>query len=519
MKKNYFLTLMFGFVFHVTMWGQYNVINSMLRGGSGSDFLYNITALPGNEILLVGRTSSSDGDLANNEGLYDMWLLHLDASLNVVLSTSLGGNSIDMGAKALYVPGTGYYVIGFTYSTGGGIVTNNYGSADAWVVHLDTQGNLVWQKAYGGSQYDEAMDAIIDSSGNLVLAGTSYSSDHDLTGNNGGADAWVVKIDPSNGQILWQTNFGGSSEDYLFSIVEDQANGQYIVGGFSRSSDQDLATAGNQGADDELLAAIDYSGNLNWVETFGGSASDILFDIYLDTNEIYLTGYTYSADGDISNNLGGSDFWVTKIDANTRNIIWEKSYGGSGDDYPSRIFLNSDGHLMLSGYTSSNDGDVSTNLGGSDMWVVETDTNGNLISEKTFGGTGSEMGGKLVELPNGHFVITGGSDSNDGDFNNMSLGGGDGVVLTFIKPTNSISRLNDNAWTVFPVPADSNIEISSNEAFSRIEIMDLTGKIIRTQQVEPTKNLNLDVSELQSGNYILKIQGNHFEAMKKFIVK
>jgi hypothetical protein len=115
---------------------------------------------------------------------------------------------------------------------------------------------------------------------------------------------------------------------------------------------------------------LDTNGNIIWQKTFGGTGDDIANNIQPTRDgKCVVAGSTFSNDGDITNNHGDSDYWVIKLDANG-NMIWQKTLGGSAEDIAGSIFQAKDGSYIIAGYTYSNDGDTKNNIGGQDYWLV-----------------------------------------------------------------------------------------------------------------------------------------------------
>jgi len=131
-----------------------------------------------------------------------------------------------------------------------------------------------------------------------------------------------------------------------------------------------------------------------------------------------VAGYTSSNDGDVSGNHGNTDFWVIKTDDNGV-LQWQKCLGGSLDEEATSVKQTADGGYIVAGYTSSNDSDITGNHGGTDLWVVKLDNNGNIEWQKSLGGSAGEGGGysnvMVEQCTNGGYFVASGTSSNDGD--------------------------------------------------------------------------------------------------------
>ena len=135
---------------------------------------------------------------------------------------------------------------------------------------------------------------------------------------------------------------------------------------------------------------------MQFQQCFGGSDHDWIVDFCIQEDSSYmLLAASFSTDGDISFLHGKNDFWLVHVDQ-TGALIWEKTIGGSDYDDPECISITSDGDILLFGDTQSNDGDVSGNHGGFDLWVVRTDISGNIIWQKCIGSSVNDHATEMV---------------------------------------------------------------------------------------------------------------------------
>ncbi|HYV93478.1 MAG TPA: T9SS type A sorting domain-containing protein [Chitinophagales bacterium] len=326
---------------------------------------------------------------------------------------NFGGSYEDFGSSVQQTIDGGFIVAGFSVSTNGN-VSGNHGGFDSWIVKLDAAGNLAWQKSLGGSSEDYGTFVQQTTDGGFVVAGYSYSNDGDVSGNHGGYDYWIVKLGTS-GNLVWQKSFGGSEDEGALS-VQQTTDGGFIVAGFSQSSDGDVS--GNHGGNDDWVLKLDAAGNLVWQKSLGGSGNDYAIAIQQTTDGGFVVaGYSDSNDGDVSVNQGGLDYWIVKLDT-AGNLIWQKSLGGSDIDLSNYVQQTSDGGFIVAGSSLSNDGDVSGNHGGliyGDYWIVKLDSAGDLLWQKSFGGSNEDDGTFILQTIDGGFFVAGYSDSNDGD--------------------------------------------------------------------------------------------------------
>lgn len=206
--------------------------------------------------------------------------------------------------------------------------------------------------------------------------------------------------------LNWSRTYGGSEYDIPRKITYTK-DGGYLLGGTSNSSNGDKHSL-SHGKFDIWLVKINPIGELIWEKSYGGSSSEYIRDIIPLADGFLIGGYTSSDDGDVqSGNNGLEDFWVFKID-NTGNLIWERTYGGSNEDLLKSIQSTAEGGFLLAGSTKSYNGDVhSGNTGSDDFWIVKIDSLGNIDWEKTYGGANSEVLDSQLATKDGGYLLGG----------------------------------------------------------------------------------------------------------------
>ena len=189
-------------------------------------------------------------------------------------------------------------------------ISANKGTYDFWVVRVNADGDLVWEKSFGGTETDEARAMVKANDGNIVIVGETRSNDLDVSSNNGAADFWLIKIS-TGGNLIWQKTIGGSGFDVARDINTTQDNG-FIISGSSRSSDGDVSE--NKGQNDAWAVKVDNNGNLIWEASSGGTNIDFAYGIAeLNDQSVVVVGDTSSNDEDILENKGFADLLLFKI--------------------------------------------------------------------------------------------------------------------------------------------------------------------------------------------------------------
>lgn len=265
--------------------------------------------------IVGGLSFSSTGDVSGNKGLSDFWLLKLDPSGNLEWEQNYGGSSVDGHDNAsnmisvLETSDGGYIAAGPSKSSDGDVSGNN-GSWDYWVVKLDPMGNIEWEQNYGGGGDDGYNGVCLEKTqgGGYMLAG---GSDSYFGGDNiDWTDYWVLKLDAS-GNIIWDRNYGGTDWDDAQSIHR-ASNGNYLLTGRAQSGDSNVTS--NYGSSDFWVLEVDPSGVIQWEQNYGGSSTDWGYSIDQGVNgDLIVGGASYSSDSTLSENFGSSDYWAFKL--------------------------------------------------------------------------------------------------------------------------------------------------------------------------------------------------------------
>jgi hypothetical protein len=282
-----------------------------------------------------------------------------------------------------------------------------------------SQSTVEWTWNYGGSLVEDATEMISTSDGGFMILGSTNSSDIDFAFNYGDFDIFIMKLD-EHGLLMYTATFGGSNDDLGFGLVELN-NGNFLIAGYSNSADGIFANGSLFG--EGFILEINEFGARQGLHFYGGNDGDGLYDIVEDASgNIYACGATVS---NVPNYHGMLDGYVVKLDSNF-NVIWEKAFGGSGTDELSRIELYLDSTVLIGGYAISTDGDI-TGLHGveADFWVLKVDPNGNVLRSKCFGGSSVDKLNDLLVDSVGNVVLTGYTFSNDGNVSGNHLLPGD----------------------------------------------------------------------------------------------
>lgn len=303
------------------------------------------------------------------------------------------------------------------------------GMSDYWVLKTDTAGVIQYEKIIGGDSIDDFAVFVPTSDEGFLLAGSSASGKNGDKSDDskGGFDYWIVKIS-KNGSIEWDKTIGGLEDDYLTCAVGDGLGGFYL-GGYSLSGSSGDKSEQNYGKEDYWIVKTDNLGNVLWDLTLGGDSTDILKNIALGPGELLTGGYSISDIGGTKteNGFGGFDFWLNKIDFDG-NIVDDKTLGGSDDDFLEevRTRVHSFGYWISGTTHSGNSGTkVTSSYGSGDMWVLKLDSSLNVDLDRTIGSGNPEMCKDMETSPEGSLILAGWSSGNGGNKSSGSNGGQD----------------------------------------------------------------------------------------------
>ncbi len=275
---------------------------------------------------------------------------------------------------------------------------------------------IEWQNTIGGSGFEVLFSVQQTTDGGYILGGYS---DSDISGDKtenclGHYDCWIVKINEV-GDVQWENTIGGNAYEILWSIKQT-IDGGFIFGGWSASDISGDKTENSLGGYDFWIVKIDNNGNIQWQNTIGGNNTDELRSIQQTTDGGYILGgrsiSNISADKS-EDNCGNYDYWMIKTDS-IGNIQWQNTIGGNSDEAFYALLQTTDGGYVLGGSSSSNIfcDKTENSLGLDDYWIVKTDSSGIILWQNTIGGTGSDRLSSVYQTSDGGYILGGWSDSN-----------------------------------------------------------------------------------------------------------
>jgi len=415
-----------------------------------------------------------------------------------------GGSDYDYGYSVAQTSDDGYIVAGITTSFGAG-------ATDVYLVKTDAVGDTIWTRTNGGSDGDDGYSVAQTSDGGYIVAGRTSSF------GAGFYDVYLVKTD-GLGDTLWTRTYGGSDYD-VGSSVAQTSDGGYIVAGLTQSfgaggtdvylvktdavgdtiwtrtyggsdgdwgasvaqtSDGGYIVAGytysfGAGLSDVYLVKTDSVGDTMWTRTYGGSKLDWGYSVAQTSDGGYIVAGLYDYDWEAET---GGDVYLVKTDS-LGDTIWTRTYGGSGYDYGYSVAQTSDGGYIVAGRT------LSFGAGSSDVYLVKTDAVGDTIWTRTYGGSSGDYGFSVAQTSEGGYIVAGQTLSFGAGLSDFYLIKTDSLGYTGIEEKPLSAKPEAFALSAYPNPFNSAVSITAPEG-AEIEIFDVNGRMVEKGTLRPS---------------------------------
>jgi hypothetical protein len=338
-----------------------------------------------------------------------------------------GGTSYDSSSSIAVDANGNSYITGYFYgsATFGTTTLTSSGGSDIFVAKLDINGNWLWAKKAGGTDFDFGNSIAVDANGNSYVTGyfsgsANFGTTTLTSSSEYYTEIYVAKLD-INGNWLWANKAGGTGWDYGYGIAVDANGNSYVTGAFAESAIFGTTTLTSSGGSDIFVAKLDSSGNWLWAKQAGGTDYDDGYGIVVDINgNSYVTGIFYSSNCSFGSTTltssGGSDIFVAKLDING-NWLWAKQAGGTSGDSGNGIAVDANGNSYITGGFKESATFGTTTLTSSgyydyDIFVTKLDIDGNWLWAKQAGGTGDEGSNSIAVDANGNSYITSGFEES-----------------------------------------------------------------------------------------------------------
>jgi hypothetical protein len=412
-------------------------------------------------------------------GDFDVYAIKIDTLGDTVWTRTYGGADVDIGSSVLETPDGGYMIAGYTYSFGAG-------DADIYLVRTDSQGDTLGTRTYGGSLTDRAYCISRTADGGYIISGDTWSQ------GAGMGDYFLLKVD-SLGDSLWSGTYGGSNREFCYSVQQTQ-NGGYIVAGHTQSF--------GAGDYDFYLVKTDSIGNQEWSNTYGGTMSDGSRAVHVTPDGGYaVVGYTSSF------GAGVFDAYFVKTDS-LGATSWDSTYGGPDWDGAFSIEVTQDGGYIIAGHAES------FGSGGRDIYAVRLDSLGNTIWDATYGGSGNEEGYAIQGILDGGYVIAGRTNSFGAGHFDAYLVKTDSNGVVFLKDAGVIGLPSppDTVLTDSTYPVTAAVQNLANTLLSFDVVATIDGYVdtVHVQDLEPDSSVQVAFTDwlvppADSTNYVMTV--------------
>jgi len=350
---------------------------------SSNTNLNAITWLPTGDIIVVGNTDHT------YNGAYDALVMKLSLNGTVIWAEMIGGEKNDSATSVTVTPSGDILVAGYTYSFGSG-------NEDGWIIKLNSEGDVLWVKTYGGDDSDWISGVTVTPSGDIIAVGCTESfGAHNWHwgpfGSGGNMNLWILKLD-SNGKIIWQKSYGTIKGEQAKGVTLTPYGNIVVIGDYGMEYNKSTHKWNYGGA---WVLKLNQNGNIIWQREYKGNKTDEVRAVSVTSkDDIILVGTTDSF------GAGRYDMWVLKID-NMGYIIWQKTYGGAGDDWANTLISMPNGSMIIAGGTTS------FGRGNSDAWILKLNSKGKVVWQYTYGGAGNEWITGITKLNMKNLALVG----------------------------------------------------------------------------------------------------------------
>jgi hypothetical protein len=512
----------------------WEIVWQQCYGGSNAEGANDIITIE-TGYFIAGATGSSDGDISFYHGMGDAWLVRTDSIGNLIWEKTYGGSDSEEFRRMFQSTDGNYYLLGTSWSEDGDISHNPYPDTPSyWVVKIDIDGNIIWDKIVGGTMGDYLWTGAATADGGVVAMGETSSNDGHVSVSYGSRDTWFVKLN-ADGEVVWDYTIGTGWFDIGQAIIQT-SDGGYLAGSNSIILEGSVGNITcippSYGWVTGVLTKFDEDLNVQWQQCYGGNKHDAINGITeIDDGYVFM-GSTSSTD--MPGHKGNNDVWVVRID-HEGNIIWQKVFGGSRNEWGANIFKTDDSGFIAVGVTQSNNGDVSGNHSVSehdhDIWMFKINSDGELQWQQCFGGEGNETISRGVHRKSdNNFVIAGVTNYGPSyDVGCTPYGGNvvdrDFWVFEILKDdTTSVITppVSTREIKIYPNPATTELWLQLPEnlppALSQIELYGTTGKLL--YKAQPASQFHkIDIAHLPAGLYLVRLWDGERWRTEKVVVE
>lgn len=457
-------------------------------------------------------------------GGVDYWVVKLDATGAKVWDKTYGGSAEDRLTSLQQTADGGYILGGISSSPISGTKTQaGQGGLDAWVLKIDATGTKVWDRTLGSNTDDRLTTIRQTADGGYIVGAQSGSGSNGdrSTAGQGGLDYWLIKLD-ATGAKTWDRSLGGTNND-IMNAVTPTTDGGYLLGGFSYSAAGGDKSQGTRGTSDYdfWVIKVNATGTKVWDATLGGTGFDNLTSLVQNADGSYLVGGFSNSpiSGEKTQNPRGDyDNWIVKLSA-TGAKVWDFTFGGDGYDSLNSLVQTADGGYLLGSQSSSGLSGDKTQAnygpaGSPDYWVVKTDATGLKQWDASYGGTQDDVLTSLAQTTDGGYVLGGFSSSGISGTKTQASQGNFDFWVVRLRPSilAAAAGAGQSPFALFPNPATGSFTLqlpaTAPHLGLHLQLLDATGRLVWQQQLAaPTDGRLLVAPGVRPGLYLARLQG------------
>jgi hypothetical protein len=470
-------------------------------------------------------------------------MLPLYLKAQITFQRTYGGTEDDGGQSVVETADGGYYVVGYTRSSGSGgadvfVIATDPSGAERWTqtfggaqddygfgvattahgdclaagylisqgsadvaLHGNTaDGGQLWIQVIGGSLDDMAYSVARNSDGGFIVAGATYSF------GTGTPNAYVLRTD-SLGDTLWTRTYGGAGEDYAFSARQTADSG-FIICGTTYSY--------GAGQSDIYLIKTNAAGDTQWTRTYGGAQPEHGHSVQQTADSGYVICGTTLSFG-----AGAADIWLIRTNANG-DTLWTRTFGGDTADLGHSVAQTADHGFILCGQTAS------FGAGNYDAWLIKTDSIGDTLWTRTFGGANDDVGYSVQQTTDGGYITAGKTKSSGAGGEEFYLIKTDAAGhVAIAEPKADCTRASAPSLSCEPNPFRTMTAISLQLTASsptELTFFDVSGRCVRTLTANRTSRAVWDGTDelgraLSSGAYIVRLSADGEYASTRVVLQ
>ncbi len=453
-------------------------------GGTGADVGYAVLQVDDGGFVIAGQTRSF------GSGQSDIYLIRTNADGDTLWTRTYGGDSTELGGTLIQASDGGFVIGGWTRSC------DTTKSSDAYLIKTNSDGDTIWTKTYGWNKLESIGSVQETHDGGFITAGFTNSFCTSET------DILLLRVN-SEGDTLWTKVYGGEGQDCAYSVLQT-SDGGFIVTGLTNSFDAV--------DDDAYLMKTNSYGDTLWVKTYKRTKNDNGGSIH----QTFDGGFVIL--GTSSLGPGGKKIYLIRTDS-IGDTLWTKTYTGGTfefDSWGDDIQLTSDGGFIIAGTNIPLEGN------NSDVYIIRTDSIGDTLWTKTFGGPGSDRSCALSPTKDGGFVVVGITNSYGAGDNDIYLirldcsiiGIQEEMSSNLVMPDDFIVHGNNNHISIrYTIPYASPIKLEAYNSKGHL-ITVIHNKFMQ----KGTYNEVWDCKRYGSGVYFLRLRVNGFEVSKRFTI-